>query len=55
MDNAKPTSHDCKNSNIYSCVLSLLKLHETFLIYELDVLYIFYINIVCPYKICGLT
>ena len=30
IDNAKPTSLDCENSNIYSCILQLLKLHETF-------------------------
>ena len=27
---AKPAFLDCVNSNIYSCILSLLKLHETF-------------------------
>ena len=26
IDNAKSTSLDCENSNIYSCILSLLKL-----------------------------
>ena len=50
-NNAKTTSFDCVNSNIYSCILSLLK-YIDILIYELDVLYILYINIVCPHKIC---
>ena len=27
---AEPTFLDCMNSNIYSCILSLLKLHKTF-------------------------
>ena len=30
IDNAKQTSLDCENSNIYSCILSLLNLHEAF-------------------------
>ena len=30
IDNAKPTCLDCVNSNIYSCLLSLLKLHGAF-------------------------
>ena len=30
INNTKPTSLDCVNSNIYSCILSLLKLHRTF-------------------------
>ena len=30
INNAKPTCFDCVNSNIYSCILSLLKLHGTF-------------------------
>ena len=30
VDNAKPTCLDCVNSNIYSCILSLLKLHGRF-------------------------
>ena len=30
IDNAKPTCLDCVNSNIYSFILSLLKLHGTF-------------------------
>ena len=50
-DNAKPTCLNCVNNTTYNCILSLLKLHRT-LFYELDVLYIFDINIVCPYEIC---
>ena len=30
-DNAKPACLDCVNSNIYSCILSLLKLHRNFI------------------------
>ena len=52
IDNAKPTYLDCVNSNIYSCILSLLKVTQVILFYELDVLYIFDINIVWPNEIC---
>ena len=54
-DNAKPTCFGCLNSKIYSRISSLLKLHNiniNILFYELNVLYIFYINIVSPYEIC---
>ena len=30
IDDAKQTCLDCVNSNIYSCILSLLKLHRIF-------------------------
>ena len=30
IDNVKPTFFNCVNSNIYSSILLLLKLHETF-------------------------
>ena len=30
IDNAKQTSLDIENSNTYSCILSLLNLHEAF-------------------------
>ena len=35
IDNAKLTCFDCVNSNIYSCILSFLKLHRTFWVMNL--------------------
>ena len=51
IDNAKPKCLHCVSSKIYSCILSLFKLRNI-LFYELDVLHIFDISIVCPYEIC---